>query len=122
MRGLRGEAAPYFVNTQIGQRLTSTYIMTTIVIMSDYPDSPSSSWPLSTAKSRLTQLVDSALAGTPQIITRHGQDVVIVIGTKQYAETVGQQSSIADFFARSPLAGVDLDVERNPSAARTVDL
>ena len=43
-----------------------------------------------------------------------GQDVVIV-----KAETVGQQSTIADFFARSPLAGVDLDVERNPSAART---
>jgi len=96
--------------------------MTTIVIMSDYPDSPSSSWPLATAKARLTQLVDAALAGTPQIITRHGQDVVIVIGTKQYAETVGQQSSIADFFARSPLAGVDLDVERNPSTSRKVDL
>lgn len=90
--------------------------------MSDYPDSPSSSWPLATAKARLTQLVDAALAGTPQIITRHGQDVVIVIGTKQYAETVGQQSSIADFFARSPLAGVDLDVERNPSTSRKVDL
>ena len=27
----------------------------------------------------------------------------------------GLQSSITDFFARSPLAGVDLDVERNPS-------
>ena len=46
-----------------------------------------------------------------------GQDVVIV-----KAERVGQQSSIADFFARSPLAGVDLDVERNPSTSRKVDL
>ena len=41
-----------------------------------------------------------------------GQNVAI-------GEAVGLQSTIADFFARSPLAGVDLDVERNPSAART---
>ncbi len=90
--------------------------------MSERPNSHSSSWPLATAKARLTQLVDAALAGTPQIITRHGEDVVIVIATKQYAETLAQRSTIAEFFARSPLAGIDLDIERNSSAARPVDL
>ena len=107
---------------QLARRLTTSRKLTIMVIMSDFTDSPSSSWPLSAAKARLTQLVDAALAGTPQVITRHGQDVVIVIGTKQYAEALGQQSTIAEFFAHSPLAGVDLDIERNSSAARLVDL
>jgi antitoxin Phd len=105
-----------------GAALDDTLKTTTMVIMSERPDSPSSSWPLATAKARLTQLVDAALAGTPQIITRHGEDVVIVIATKQYAKAIGQRSTIAEFFARSPLAGVDLDIERNSSTARPVDL
>jgi hypothetical protein len=63
----------------------------------------------------------SALAGKPQIITRHGEDVVIV-ATKQYIETVMRRASIAEFFAESPLAGVDLAIDRNRSSTRSVDL
>jgi hypothetical protein len=66
--------------------------------------------------------VDAALAGTPQIITRHGQDVVVVIATKHYTETLARRSSIAEFFGQSPLAGVDLAIERNRSGSRSIDL
>jgi prevent-host-death family protein len=85
-------------------------------------NSPSFSWPLARAKAHLTELVDAALAGTPQIITRHGEDVVVVIATKQYSETVARRTSLAEFFAQSPLAGVDLDIERNCSESRRFDL
>ncbi len=95
--------------------------MTTIVIMNDHRHA-SSSWSLATAKAQLTQVVDAAIAGTPQIITRHGEDAVIVISAKQYAESMARRSTLAEFFARSPLAGVDLELERNSSAARSPDL
>jgi prevent-host-death family protein len=93
-----------------------------MVKMSERTDSPSSSWPLAKAKAHLTELVDAALAGTPQIITRHGEDVVVVMATKQYGETVARGASIAEFFAQSPLAGVDLAIERNRSGSRPIEL
>lgn len=96
--------------------------MTTMVIMRQHAESPSFSWPLAKAKAHLTELVDAALAGTPQVITRHGEDVVVVMATKQYTETVARRASIVEFFAQSPLAGVDLDIERNRSGSRPINL
>jgi prevent-host-death family protein len=93
-----------------------------MVIMSQPNELPNDSWPLAKAKAHLTQLVDAALAGTPQVITRHGEDVAIVLATKQYAEIVARQSSIVEFFTQSPLAGLDLEIERNRSGSRTIDL
>jgi prevent-host-death family protein len=90
--------------------------------MSQHTDSPSFSWPLAKAKAHLTELVDAALAGTPQIITRHGEDVVVVMATKQYTQTVARRTSIAEFFSQSPLAGIDLAIERNSSEPRPIDL
>ena len=96
--------------------------MTILVTMNNHAETTSFSWPLAKAKAHLTELVDAALAGTPQVITRHGEDVVIVIATKQYLQTVGRNESLAQFFARSPLVGVDLAIDRNRSGARKVDL
>jgi hypothetical protein len=55
------------------------------------------------------------------VITRHGEDVAIVLATKQYAEIIARQSSIVEFFTHSPLAGLDLEIERNRSGSRTID-
>lgn len=90
--------------------------------MNNHTDAPSFSWPLAKAKAHLTELVDAALDGTPQIIMRHGEDVVVVMATKQYIETMARQASLAEFFAHSPLAGLDIAIERNRSTARKVDL
>ncbi len=102
--------------------LTEAKSVTTMVIMSQHSDLPTFSWPLAKAKAHLTELVDAALAGTPQIITRHGEDVVVVMATKQYAQNVAERASIAEFFAQSPLAGIDLAIERNRSGSRPTDL
>lgn len=90
--------------------------------MKDRANSPCFSWPLAKAKAHLTELVDAALDGTPQVITRHGKDVVIVVATKHYAESGARRDSLAEFFARSPLAGVDLTIDRNRSGGRKIDL
>jgi prevent-host-death family protein len=90
--------------------------------MSQPRKSSAPSWPIAKAKARLTELVDAALEGAPQVISRHGEDIVVVISTKEYAKQVARGSSIADFFANSPLAGVDLALERNRSGARNVEL
>lgn len=69
-------------------------------------------------------LVDYNVEGpfAPQTITRHGEDVVVVMATKQYAESVVRRVSIVEFFAQSPLGGVDLAVERHRSESWPIDL
>ena len=41
-------------------------------------------WPLQDAKNKFSQVVDSALQGTPQVVTRRGIPVVVVVSAGQY--------------------------------------
>lgn len=80
------------------------------------------SWPLQDAKNRFSELVNRALASGPQIVTRRGLEVVVVISKAEYHALSVGQSSLVDFFRDSPLVGVDLDLARDRSQPREVDL
>ena len=41
-------------------------------------------WPLQDAKSRFSALVNAALSGEPQRVTRRGQPAVVVLATEEY--------------------------------------
>ena len=41
-------------------------------------------WPLSQARSRFSEVVNAALAGEPQLITRRGKAAVVVIAAEGY--------------------------------------
>ncbi|MXY72094.1 MAG: type II toxin-antitoxin system Phd/YefM family antitoxin [Dehalococcoidia bacterium] len=41
-------------------------------------------WPLQDAKNRFSAVVDSALAGRPQRVTRRGRPVVVVLAVDEY--------------------------------------
>lgn len=41
-------------------------------------------WQLQTAKAQLSELVEAALRGEPQRITRHGKDAVMVLSEQAY--------------------------------------
>ena len=43
-----------------------------------------SQWQLQTAKAQLSELVEAALRGNPQRITRRGKDAVMVLSEKAY--------------------------------------
>jgi antitoxin Phd len=75
-------------------------------------------WQLQEAKNKLSQVVDDALNQGPQIITRHGVEVVIVIAYEQFKKMNLSEQKLSDFFRRSPLVGVDLDLTRDKSAIR----
>lgn len=79
-------------------------------------------WQLQEAKARLSEVVERALKGTPQRITRRGRDAVIVIAAKAYEAHTRPRESLVDFFARSPHRDVDLHVERSRDVGRTVEL
>ncbi len=75
-------------------------------------------WQLQDAKNRFSQVVDNALRSGPQIITRHGQEVVIVLSVDEYRQMKASQGKLSDFFRESPLAGLDLDMSRDTSLPR----
>ena len=79
-------------------------------------------WQLQDAKAQFSEVVQLALDGKPQCVTRHGKDAVIVISCDTLASMVRPPLNLFDFFQRSPLAGADLDLERLPGASREVNL
>ena len=57
-------------------------------------------WQLQTAKAQLSELVEAALRGEPQRITRRGKDAVMVLSEQSYvALTSSAKSDAPDFVA-----------------------
>jgi prevent-host-death family protein len=79
-------------------------------------------WQLQEAKNRLSELVNKALAEGPQTVTRHGEEIVVVISKAEYNRLRKSQTSLLEFFRQSPLVGVELDLERDKSLPRDIDL
>ena len=75
-------------------------------------------WQLQEAKQKLSKVVDAALNQGPQIITRHGKEVVIVIGYERFKIMTSSDQKLSDFFRNSPLAGEELDLTRDTSPLR----
>ena len=76
-------------------------------------------WQLQEAKNRFSEVVDEALAHGPQIVTRHGQEVIVILSYAEYKQMQKAQLPLGEFLRQSPLAGAEeLDLERDNSAAR----
>jgi prevent-host-death family protein len=73
-------------------------------------------WQVQDARARFSRLIDEAVAGRPQHISRRGKDVAVVLGAADYERLMKPRESIVDFFRNSPLAeamaGGELDLER----------
>lgn len=86
---------------------------------------PPRGWQLQTAKARFSELFRRALAEGPQYVTRGGKETVVVLPVEEFERLTArtrQPGSLVEFFANSPLAGADLDLERKPDYGRKVKL
>lgn len=79
-------------------------------------------WQLQEAKARLSDVVRSATTDGPQEITVRGEAAVVVISQADYQRLIRQKTNLVEFLRKSPLSGVDLDLERNRSKTRLVEL
>ena len=82
----------------------------------------SGTWQLQEAKNRLSEVVNKAIQDGPQIITRRGVETAIVLSLEDYKRLARPKTSLVDFFRRSPLHGVELEIERSRDTPREVDL
>jgi len=83
---------------------------------------PRLKWQLQEAKNQLSEVVRKAQREGPQVITLHGADAAVVVSAKEYGRLSRPRGKLVDFFRKSPLVGVDLDVARNKDTGRTVEL
>lgn len=75
-------------------------------------------WQLQEAKSKLSELVKQAQREGPQIISRHGDEVAVVISYQEYLQLRKPETGLVEFLRHSPLVGINLDLERDRSPAR----
>lgn len=79
-------------------------------------------WALQDAKAHLSQLVKKAQKQGPQFISVRGDPAVVVISQQEYKSLTTPTISIVEFFRKSPLVGLPLDLSRDTSPNRDTDL
>lgn len=80
-------------------------------------------WQIQEAKNKLSELIDRALAEGPQVITRHGVEVVVVMPFAAYKKLTTKGQRLGDFFMSSPLRKSGIVIERDKQATlRDIEL
>ena len=77
-------------------------------------------WQLQEAKQRFSELVRSVEADGPQVVTRHGEDVAVVISIAEYRHLRHEGENFKAFLQSAP--DVDLEINRPIQPARLVGL
>ena len=78
-------------------------------------------WRLAEAKNRFSEVVNRALSEGPQRVSRRG-DTIIILSKKDYDRLVGKQQSFRDFLLNHTPILNDLDISRDKSPMRDIEL
>ncbi len=78
-------------------------------------------WRLADAKNKFTELVNRAFSEGPQRVTRQN-DVVIVIAERDYEELTGTKPSFKEFLLQDSPTFDELDLKRDRSTMRDIEL
>ena len=84
-----------------------------------------STWQVQSAKARFSEVLRRARTEGPQIVTKQGKEDVVILPVEQYRKLTRrsrQPTSLVQFFAQSPLAGIDLKLERESDYGRDIEL
>lgn len=77
-------------------------------------------WQLQEAKQRFSELIRSVESDGPQVVTRHGEEVAVVVSIAEYRRLRGGAEDFKTFLRSAP--GLDLEIRRPLQPARVVDL
>ncbi len=68
-------------------------------------------WQLQEAKQRFSELVRRTLEEGPQVVTRHGEEVVVVVSVEEFRRMDREKPDFKEFLLSAPDLSV-LDLER----------
>jgi antitoxin Phd len=75
-------------------------------------------WQLQEAKNKFSRVVENAVNDGPQIVTKHGVEVAVIISFADYQKMLATRNKLSAFFRESPLVGTGLDLTRDRSDTR----
>jgi len=79
-------------------------------------------WQVQQAKARLSDLLKRAASEGPQGITVRGCPTAVVLSQADYERLQGSKPGFVELMRGSPLVGVELDLRRDSSPTREVDV
>ena len=79
-------------------------------------------WQLQDAKSKFSQLVESAMHNAPQIVTKHGNNAVVILSFDEYKKMIKPKQDIVSFFRNSPFHNSEVEITRNKDVPRDIEL
>ncbi len=75
-------------------------------------------WQLKEAEDNFGEVVEEAIRNGPQIIENNGEEAVIIISLAEYRKLKEWRQKLSAFFMESPLAEIELDLQRDKSDLR----
>lgn len=79
-------------------------------------------WKLQDAKAQFSKVVEDALTIGPQVVTRHGEEAVVVLAIEEYKELVSSKPSFTDFLLSFPKLSDQTIFERQKDFPREIKL
>ena len=77
-------------------------------------------WQLQEAKSRFSEVVDLSLNHGPQMVTKRGQDAVVILSASEYRRICGSLP-LRDLLLNAP-RGEPMDIKRSREVIRDISL
>lgn len=81
----------------------------------------SAHWQLQEAKQRFSEVVRSAASDGPQFVTRHGDEVAVVLDIREYRRLKGGSADFKAFLRSEPAFDLP-EIDRSDDLARPVGL
>jgi prevent-host-death family protein len=79
-------------------------------------------WQVQEAKQRFSELLRAASADGPQIVTRHGEEIAVVIDIADYHRLQRSLTDFKDYLRSGPALDDDLDLWRSTERPRPIDV
>jgi prevent-host-death family protein len=77
-------------------------------------------WQVQDAKQRFSELIRTAHAEGPQVVTRHGEEIAVVVDIADYRRLQGEITEFKDYLRSGPHFD-DLDLSRSDERPRSMD-
>ena len=78
-------------------------------------------WQLQEAKQQFSRVVDQARSEGPQVVTRHGREVAVILDVDEYRRLRGESGDFKEFLLGPPYVDVDLPIGRDHDPGRGIE-
>lgn len=77
-------------------------------------------WQVQDAKQRFSELIRTAHTEGPQVVTRHGEEIAVVVDIVDYRRLKGETTDFKDYLRSGP-GFDDVDLTRSPERPPSID-